>query len=255
MVGDPLRRTRRRVERLEIVAVGHALDVPAVTLEPFRRVVREGEVGVPFDGDVILVVEPDQLAELQVARERTRLVRNPLHQVAVGRDEIREMIDDVVAGAVEERRELRFGDRHADHVARALTERSRRRFHARRVPELRMPGSLASPLAEPADVVEREVVPGEKQRRVQQHAGMAAGEHEAIAVGPGGVRRIVAQVPRPQNVGERREGHRCARMPGVGLLHRIHGQRADGVDAQLVEIGARRGGDVRHACLPGIGGV
>src|SRR5215475_9408363 len=33
----------------------------------------------------------------------------------------------------------------------------------------------------------------------------------------------------------RRHRHGCAWMPGVGLLHTVHRQRADGVDAQPVE--------------------
>ena len=37
------------------------------------------------------------------------------------------------------------------------------------------------------------------------------------------------------------QGHRRAGVPGLGLLHAIHGERTDGVDAELVESGARRG--------------
>jgi hypothetical protein len=42
-------------------------------------------------------------------------------------------------------------------------------------------------------------------------------------------------------------------MSGVGLLHRVNGQRADGVDAQRIElfVGQYRLIAYRHEVLPG----
>ena len=57
-----------------IVAVHVAYYLPAVTLETRRRVVREPAADVAIDRDVVVVVERDQLAELQCARQRTRFV-------------------------------------------------------------------------------------------------------------------------------------------------------------------------------------
>ena len=68
---------------------------------------------------------------------------------------------------------------------------------------------------------------------------MAAREHEAVAIRPVRVGRIVPHVPREQHVGERRERHRRAGVSGLRFLHRVHGQRADGVDAEKIEIGSR----------------
>src|SRR5207237_397375 len=64
-VAGAARRGERGVERAEIVAVRHALHVPAVALEPCGRIVREREVGLAVDGDAIVVVHPDQTAQLQ----------------------------------------------------------------------------------------------------------------------------------------------------------------------------------------------
>src|SRR3989442_7250847 len=41
----------------------------------------------------------------------------------------------------------------------------------------------------------------------------------------------------PQHPGEGRERHRRPGMARVRLLHRVHGEGADGVDAELLEIG------------------
>ena len=64
-----------------------------------------------------------------------------------------------------------------------------------------------------------------------------ARQHEAVAVGPVRVGRGVAQEARPEHVGHRRRAHRRARMTGVRLLDAIDGERADGVDGELVEVG------------------
>jgi len=65
---------------------------------------------------------------------------------------------------------------------------------------------------------------------------MPVREHEAIAVRPQRIGRIVTQKSLPQRVSNRREPHRRARMPGIRLLHRINRQRADGIDAEKVQV-------------------
>ena len=60
----------RAIERGEIVYVRDVLNVPAVRLEARSRLVTEGQRGVALDGDVVVVVKPDQLAEFGVTRKR-----------------------------------------------------------------------------------------------------------------------------------------------------------------------------------------
>jgi hemerythrin-like domain-containing protein len=48
-----------------------------------------------------------------------------------------------------------------------------------------------------------------------------------------GLRGVVLQVPAPQRDGDLGHAHRRAGVAGVGLLHGIHGQGADGVGHQL----------------------
>ncbi len=73
-------------------------------------------------------------------------------------------------------------------------------------------------------------------QRVLEHAGVTGGEHEAVAVGPGGVGGVDAQHVLVERVGERRERHRGAGMPGVGLLHGVHREPANRVDRELAQI-------------------
>ena len=110
-----------------------------------------------------------------------------------------------------------------------------------------------APLAELLDLVHREVVAREVQDAVEQHRPVAGAEDEAVAVGPRRIRRVVAHDAAEEDVGRGRHGHRQAGMPGVGLLDRVHGQRANRVDAELVCLGghgrvvSRRGSRARSA--------
>jgi len=112
-----------------------------------------------------------------------------------------------------------------------------------------MAGALATQLAEFFDVVEgngnfpesfilridgfdlREV-----QQRIEEHGGVAVGEHEAVTIGPDGIIRIVTEEFLPDGVADGSESHWRSRMTGIGGLHGIHGESADGVNAEQVQI-------------------
>ena len=88
---------------------------------------------------------------------------------------------------------------------------------------------------------------------------MAAGEHETVAVGPGGIGRVVPEEPRPEHVGGGCQGHRRAGMPRLGRLDGIHGQHPDRVDAApgqfgIDDVGVADGGTAGRNG-PGVGGV
>ena len=120
---------------------------------------------------------------------------------------------------------------------------------------------LAVQLAEVAQLAHRQLVAGEVQQRVLQHRGVAVGEHEAVAVGPVRMRRVVLQVAAPQRDGDLGHAHRRAGVAAVGLLHRVHRQGADRVGHQRLAagmgercggagVGDARGVEAGHAGLP-----
>ncbi|MPN16149.1 hypothetical protein SDC9_163487 [bioreactor metagenome] len=90
------------------------------------------------------------------------------------------------------------------------------------------------------------------QQRVDQHRAVAVTEHEAVAVRPLGVGRIVLEVVPPQHLGNFCHPHRGARMAGVGLLYRIHRQRTDGAGERVENRGLDVSG-LRHGCLEAAG--
>ena len=221
-------------------AVVEALHVEAVGLVAQPDVLPEREAGRALDRDVVVVVDQAELAEPEEARERACLSRHALHDVAVGADRVGPVIDQRVAVAVVALGQHGLGERHADGVADALPERAGRDLDARGrmlAVELRVPGSPGAPLPELLQVVEREVVAGEVQRGVLQDARVPGREHEAVAVRPGGIGGIVAHPLAEEDVGDGRKRHRGAGMPGVGLLHRVHGEAADRVDRECLDVG------------------
>ena len=225
----------RLLDALQRHVLAEVLDVPAVGLVALADVLAHRERGVALDRDVVVVVEDGQPAEAEVAGEGARLVADALLHIAVGRDHVRVVIDDVVAGAVEAGGEHALGEREPDAHGDALAERAGRRLDPRRVAVLGMAGGRRAELAEVLEVVQREAVAAQVERAVQQHRRVAGAEHEAVAIRPLGMRGRVLHHPRVEHVRERRERHRRPRVAGVRLLDSVHRQRPDRVDAELIE--------------------
>ncbi len=200
---------------------------------------------------MVVVVEIDQLAEPQVPGQRGGFRRDAFHQVAVADDAVSVMVDDLEAGAVVARRQMRLGHRHAHAVAEALAKRPGRHLDAGCEAALGVPGRDASPLAELLDLLQRQIVPGQMEQAVQQHRAVAGGQDKAVAVEPRRVRRVVLEKARPQHVRHGRGAQRQARMAAVGLLHGVDRKEAQGIYAQRVEFGSRlhgRGWSAQSDC-------
>ena len=74
--------------------------LPAVRLVPRGDVFGERDVGVVLDGDLIRVVERDQIAELLMPGEGGGLARHALLQVAVAGDDVDEVVERALARRV-----------------------------------------------------------------------------------------------------------------------------------------------------------
>ena len=189
-----------------------------------------------------------------MARQRRRLRRDPFHQAAVPADGIDVVVEDVEARPVVALGEPFLSDGHAHARRHPLPERTGRRFDARDPVILRMSRRLAVELAKMPDIVERNgrlpqplvvrvhrLRSGEMEHRPEQHRGMAVGEHEPIAVGPDRILGIEGHHAVPDRIDQRRQRHRRAGMPRIGLLHCVHRERADGIDRQLIQLLVRHG--------------
>ncbi len=221
-------------DALQVVPV-YVLHVPAVGLEAPASILGEGQVGAALDGDAVVVVQVDQLAQAQMAGQRRSLRCHPLHQVSVADDSVDVVINDLVARTIEVGGQVGLGDGHAHAVGETLPQRAGGGLHPRCRAVLRMAGSAATPLSETLQLLQREIVAGEVQQAVQQHGAMPSRQDKPIPVWPGKIGRVMSQEARPQHIGHSRRAHRQARVARIGLLHPIHGQGAKGVDAKLIQ--------------------
>ncbi len=232
-----LRFRDREIDRLEVVSVVHLDDVPSVPLEAPALVRRGREIGAAVDRDPVVVEDPDQLAQPLMPRDRRRLVGDPLHQVAIGAQRVREVVDDSVPLTVEAPGQPALGQREAHRVGHTLPQGSRGRLHPRDMAELGMARGGRAPLPEPPDVLLRQIVAAQVEQRVQEHRRVARGEHEPVTVDPRGIPGIVPEMPVKEDVPHRRQGHGRARVPRARLLNRVHRQDADRVDREPLEAG------------------
>ena len=126
------------LEGVEVVAVVDVLDVPLLGLEALADVFAEDHAHRAGQGDLVGVVQVDQLAQPQMAGQAGRLVRDALHQVAVRDQAEGAMVDDRVAVAVVGGGQVRLGQRQADAIREALTEWASRQLDAWRMAVLGM---------------------------------------------------------------------------------------------------------------------
>ena len=227
----------------------HAVDPlggPAMRAEPHDLIVRDGEIGRPVDRDRIVVPEDDQLVELEMPGEPQRFVADPFHQAAVAEEDVRVVIDDVMAVAVELGGEQLLGERHADGIGQPLPKRARGGFHPGRDSDLRMPGGFAVQLTKALQFFQRQCITAEVQQRIQQHRSVTIGQYEAVAVGPERIGRIVLQVPAPQHFSDFRHPQRHAGMTAVGGLHGVDGEKAQRI-AQFPPLNGLRSDLSTHA--------
>jgi len=82
----------------------------------------EGQRRLALDGDVIVVVEPAEVVELEMAGHRRGLATDALHHAAVAEDGVGVVIEQFEIGFVVRRRQPLAGDGHADAVGGALAE-------------------------------------------------------------------------------------------------------------------------------------
>ena len=118
------------------------------------------------------------------------------------------------------------GHGHADGVAHALAERPGGALDAGRLAKLRVARSLAVELTEIFQLLEREVVAAEVQPAVKEHAAVARGENEAVAVEPARFVRVVHERVPVEHGADLGGAEGQAEVAGGGLVDGIDGEAA-----------------------------
>src|SRR5215472_4817174 len=115
-----------------------------------------------------------------------------------------------------------------------------------------MPRTLAVELAEALDLRERDrrrirdlpvgadlFHSRQVQQGIEEHGRVPVGKNKAVAIRPDRILWIITQDALPQGISHGGQRHRRSWMAGIGLLYCIHGQSANGVDGELIDIARR----------------
>src|SRR5438552_17402331 len=145
-VGDPL----------AIIGIADPLHVPAIGEKPPSHVLGERECRITLYRDVVAVVDPAEITQLQMASERSGLAAHTLHHAAVPAQREDVVIEQGKIRSVKVPPQPIGCDRHAYAGGDPLAERSRRRLDARGQVVFRMTRTLAVELAEAFQIVERD---------------------------------------------------------------------------------------------------
>jgi len=184
-------------DALEVVGIADPQDVPVVAHEARCNILGEGDARVPLDGDVVVVVNPTEVVELEMTGQRRGLRADALHEAAVAADCVDVVVEDLEAGPIVSIGQPLSGDRHANARGDALAERSGGRLHPRDPMIFRMSGRLAAELPKMPNVVQGHRRPSDAlvvsihglrfaqiQHGPEKHRGVAVRQHETVTVGP-----------------------------------------------------------------------
>jgi hypothetical protein len=180
----------------------NAQHLPTVGFEAGVGVLGEAEIGGTVEGDEIVIVKEDELAESEGAGEGSGFMGDAFHQVAVAADAVGMVVDDLEAGLIVDGGEVLFRDGQAYRHREALAEGAGSDFDTVGEMGFRMAGGLGVVLAEALEVVEGELVAGEKETSIKKRGGVTVGEDEAVTVGLFGISRVVLHELVKEQVGD-----------------------------------------------------
>src|SRR5258708_4220487 len=117
-----LERLKSPCQHVQIIGVTNACHVPTIGDEACCHIIGKGQGGIAFDGDVVVIINPAQVRELQMTGQRGSLVANTLHHAAVATDGVNVVIEHLKGGAVEVRSHPASGGSHANACRHTLTK-------------------------------------------------------------------------------------------------------------------------------------
>ena len=182
--------------------------------------------GHGVEGDVIGVVEHDEVIEAEAAGEGSGFLRDAFLEAAVAGEADHQVVEDLVFGGVEMGGGHLGGHGHADDVAGTLAERAGGGFDADGLAELGVTRGLGVELAEVLHFLEREVEAGEVDPGVDEHRAVAGGQDEAVAVDPGGRGGVVAEEVAVEHGADLGGAEGQAEVTGMAGGHGVHGEAA-----------------------------
>lgn len=92
---------------------------------------------------MVVIVESDQVAELQVTSSGSSLRGNTLHSTAITEESVSVVVEEIIAGLVEDTSHVLLSDSKTDGVGETLAKRASGDLNSGSLVGLGMTGSLA----------------------------------------------------------------------------------------------------------------
>src|ERR1700736_436584 len=141
-------------QEMEVFGVRHTLDTPSISEKTSRHILRESQTGVSLDGDVVVVIDPTQIRQLQMTRQRSRLSADALHHAPVTRQRVYVIVKKSKVGPVVALGQPFAGQCDAHAGSHSLAQRARCGFYARRPTVFGVAGAFAFELAKFFEVLQ-----------------------------------------------------------------------------------------------------
>ncbi len=223
------------------VSVRDLANGPSQGPEACRYVFGEGQIGTSINGDVVPVIEADQIGESLVARKGGRLIGDPLHHVAIPAGDKDPGVEQGHAGTVEGRGKVAKGQGHPYGIRESLTQGAGGGFDPAGMVVFRVSWGQASPLTEGFQILEGQAKSCQVEKGVKQRRCVAARENEAIPGRPVGVSRVDPEIVPPEDKDGSGKPHGRSGMSRVGLLNDVNGEHAKGIDRPEFDLWGQEG--------------
>lgn len=126
-----------------MVSVTDGHSVPSVCLHTLVNILGEGTVGVAVNGDVVVIVDRNQVAQLQVTGEGSSLTGNTLHVASIAHEDICVVVNKLESGLVKLGSSVLLGNGKTNSVSKTLAERASGDLNAGGIVGLRVTGGDA----------------------------------------------------------------------------------------------------------------
>ena len=93
--------TKRAHHRVHIIGVAYTQHIPSVSQVASAWIIAVRKIRLAFNGDVIVVVNPNQIIQLQMARDTASLAAHAFHHAAVTTNRVCAEIKNLKAWAIE----------------------------------------------------------------------------------------------------------------------------------------------------------
>jgi hypothetical protein len=204
-----------------VVSILDMLDVPSHSLITSADIFSERDLGVSINGDSVVIIKGNELAESPMASERCGLRGNTLHVATITHDNVGVVVDEIHTGLIETGSQVFLSKGKTNTVGNSLAEGAGGNLNTLGKEILGVTGGLGSPLTELLEVLNAHVIAEQVEERVLEHGAVTSREDKAVAVGPFGVLGVCSDELLEENIRHGSASHGKTGMARVSLQREI----------------------------------